>query len=384
MKIGLLGFSINDANKGCEALTYSFINILQKIYPDSNLEIKCFFCGGKFGKIVDYFTNINFSAPIVKFKDIKLSAVREMRDCDVIFDITSGDGFSDIYFKSLVLATTKVKRYVELLNIPLVLLPQTYGPFKDDKIEKLASKVIKKSKKVYSRDEMSSNYVYELTGIKPITVTDLAFSLPYSKKVLISDKVKVGVNVSGLLWNGGFTDKNQFGLKFSYARYIEQLIEILLKKGYEVHLIPHVIENDNDKLDGDVKVCKMLQKKYSEVIFAGEFKSPIEAKDYISAMDVFTGARMHSTIAAMSSGVPVVPFSYSRKFDGLYYDLHYNHLIHGREMDINTALEETIYKIENREFLKQQLNDSMKKVKSNLCIFEKSLNELLKTEMGLK
>ena len=51
---------------------------------------------------------------------------------------------------------------------------------------------------------------------------------------------------------------------------------------------------------------------------APAFLNPIDAKSYISGMDFFMGARMHSTIAAFSSGVPVVPMSYSRKFTGLF------------------------------------------------------------------
>ena len=37
-------------------------------------------------------------------------------------------------------------------------------------------------------------------------------------------------------------------------------------------------------------------------------------------MDFFMGARMHSTIAAFSSEVPVFPMAYSRKFNGLFAD----------------------------------------------------------------
>ena len=42
----------------------------------------------------------------------------------------------------------------------------------------------------------------------------------------------------------------------------EELITSLLSLGYVLHLIPHVIENDNDKLDGDVQICSELYKKY--------------------------------------------------------------------------------------------------------------------------
>jgi colanic acid/amylovoran biosynthesis protein len=43
-------------------------------------------------------------------------------------------------------------------------------------------------------------------------------------------------------------------------------------------------------------------------------------------MDFFTGARMHACIAALSSGVPVLPMAYSRKFAGLFGTLGYHHM----------------------------------------------------------
>ena len=48
------------------------------------------------------------------------------------------------------------------------------------------------------------------------------------------------------------------------------------------------------------------------------FKTAIQAKSYISNMDVFLGSRMHSTIGAISSGVATIPLSYAYKFEALY------------------------------------------------------------------
>ena len=39
------------------------------------------------------------------------------------------------------------------------------------------------------------------------------------------------------------------------------------------------------------------------------------------------GARMHACIAAFSSGVPVVPMAYSRKFEGLFGSLGYDRTV---------------------------------------------------------
>ena len=43
-------------------------------------------------------------------------------------------------------------------------------------------------------------------------------------------------------------------------------------------------------------------------------------------MDFVAAARMHAAIAAFSSGVPVVPMAYSRKFIGVFGTLGYNHV----------------------------------------------------------
>ena len=60
---------------------------------------------------------------------------------------------------------------------------------------------------------------------------------------------------------------------------------------------------------------------------APRFRTPSEAKTYIAGLDFFMGARMHACIAAFSSGVPVVPMAYSRKFAGLFGTLGYDHTV---------------------------------------------------------
>ena len=41
MKIGFLGLTFTDPNKGCEALTYTFLNMLREFYREKKLEIVC-------------------------------------------------------------------------------------------------------------------------------------------------------------------------------------------------------------------------------------------------------------------------------------------------------------------------------------------------------
>lgn len=377
MRIGLLGFPFKNANKGCEALTYSIIHILREILENEHLEIVSFNTSSN-TVLENYFPDLDFITVRAKIKDF--SCFREFRKCDFVFDATSGDGFSDIYFKNLVLRTTLMKECVILSRTPLVLMPQTYGPFEDNNIRKFAVHTIRKAYRVYSRDQKSIDFINQYAKIDVLKVTDLAFSLPFERKVFPANGVgNVGLNISGLLWKGGFEKNNQFNLTVDYHKYIEELITSLLSLGYVLHLIPHVIENDNDKLDGDVQICSELYKKYkcSNLCLAPSFTSPIEAKNYISGMDVFIGARMHSTIAAFSSNVPVIPFSYSRKFEGLYENLNYPFIIHGQKSTTEDAISQTLDWINDKDTIKNTIGKELKTVLEYQMIFKSDLCQLL-------
>lgn len=93
-------------------------------------------------------------------------------------------------------------------------------------------------------------------------------------------------------------------------------------------------------MDDDYSACVDLRSRHPGVILPEPFESASEAKSYISSLDFFSGARMHSTIGAISSGVPVVPVAYSRKFNGLYGTLGYPYLIDAKaDLTIDGALD---------------------------------------------
>lgn len=375
MRIGLLGFTFQNENKGCEALTYAVISILEELYPN-DLEIVDFtYNDENLEFIKESFKKIKFYKNVIKLKDIKFNTIKELKKCDSILDITFGDNFSDIYLPYFVKRTTRMKIISEIVNKNLIIMPQTIGPFKDEKILKMALKAIKNSKRVYTRDILSKDFVLKYLPKKDVFVTtDLALALPYEKEIMDQNKKKIGINVSGLLWNGGFIENNQFGLKVDYRNYICSLIEKIHDMNeYEIHLIPHVIDNFNMAKDGDLKICKELSEKYPYTKLAPEFNTPIEAKNYISAMNIFIGARMHATIAAFSAYVPTIPFAYSRKFEGLYKNIDYKYFIDGREETTDSAIKKTFDYIEKSDILYEDLKKSMIVVNDYLNEFKKDL-----------
>lgn len=386
IEIGSLGLSFGSGNKGCEALAYSFLEAVEKIAAKRNEKVQINFLkpipfkqilkkrsvkavkSGYFPK--NDYPHLQFNTCFFLNKSGKVVFLNNVKKCKCVFDYTDGDSFTDIYGQERFFERTRVKKAVIDKNVPLILGSQTIGPFKDTKVRQLAVEVIKKSAEVYVRDKQSFDYTLKISGREPKLTSDIAFLLPFDKKENTpKDKPKLGINPSGLLWNGGYTKDNQFGLTVNYRDYLRNVIKEL-RDSFEIHLIPHAFRADNVKTaDNDLDAVNALHKEFPETVVSPIPETPMEVKSYIASMDVFTGARMHATIGSFSAGVPVIPFSYSRKFEGLFESLSYPYVIHGKEYLTEEAVKKTVEFVTDREKLKNEMADGTFIIKkSNDCI----------------
>lgn len=370
--------AINNGNRGCVALSYTSIYLIDKILSDAGIDYTLYLPDsgweelGEYtidvaGKTIQYYNIKHLSTisprgvlkQIVKYKDY-LPSLKIYRKADFILDIGQGDSFADIYGKNRFDAINLIHKEAVRFQKPYCLLPQTIGPFKDFKIRKQAIKAITNADIVMTRDKQSYDYAKEIAPkqSKLKEYIDVAFFLPYKRMQFDKDYIHVGLNISALLWNGGYTRDNQFGLKDDYQSLVRSIISFFLKlPNVKLHLIPHVVGGERH-IENDYAVSFDLQKEFKNpnLILSPLFLSPVDAKDYISGMDFFMGARMHSTIAAFSSGVPVVPMAYSRKFNGLFIStLSYNHFVDLKTDTNDTVLAKIKEAFENRNSLKEEI-----------------------------
>ena len=386
MKVVLMGLEFFINNLGCEALSYSFVSELYEIanQMEEDLEVKTIvFADQKVPYIPG--TDIPIHCIGIHYKSLSFwkEIKKEFREAEYIFDFTMGDSFSDIYGMKRFVLDALVKTTAICSGTPYILGPQTYGPYKNRFVRNWAKWILKKASGVYTRDEQSKKVAEELSLREVVLTTDVAFALPYEKAELgANEKIKVGFNPSGLLWAGGYTMDNQFGLALDYREYCNRLCEELSKDlNYEVYLIPHVgtTSEFEDATENDSAACKKLQEKYPDMKILNEITTPMHVKGYLAAMDVFIGARMHATIGAFSSGVATIPVSYSRKFEGLYESLEYEYLIHAREDSTDEAVNKTLEYIKNYQILRQSVEKSLKIVREKQDIFRRHLlNDLKK------
>jgi len=218
------------------------------------------------------------------------------------------------------------------------MLPQTYGPFQGRIARVLARSILRRAEVVYSRDQEGLEYARQILGPtaahKARLSPDVAFVLdtrvPTDLGILPASELRaqgsilVGLNVSGLLYSGGYTRDNMFGLKADYPDLVRQIAERLLDhQGVVVLLVPHVFPAADMECESDPNACRqvfeMLRPEYPGRVFLAHGRyDQAEVKHVIGLCDFFLGSRMHACIAALSQCIPAVGMAYSRKFHGVF------------------------------------------------------------------
>jgi colanic acid/amylovoran biosynthesis protein len=374
-KIAIVWANPYNKNLGVGALAYSALSLLNDVLRENNIHAElCFFGATQTGKdsiaIGDQVIPFDsvYGMDFYSFKSVvklvlfpKRFNTRVILSYDFIFDIAEGDSFTDIYGNERFKRILNSKRFFNFLAKKQILLPQTIGPFKNKKHEEDAFKIMAKLDLVISRDRQSYDYTSKyLPTEKILESIDVAFYMPFVKSNYSNDKIHVGLNVSGLLWNGGYTKNNQFGMKTNYKELICTVIEYFSQnEKVQIHLVPHVVPLDH-AVEDDYSVSEEVKSLYPDVVLAPRFSNPIEAKGYISGLDFFTGARMHACIAAFSTGVPVFPMAYSRKFNGLFVDtLEYEWMGDCVNKNENDVLQELKMAFVQKEEMKNAIEKSL-------------------------
>jgi len=301
---------------------------------------------------------------------------------DAIWDASGGDSFTDLYGASRFAAVLLPKRIALSARRPLLLLPQTYGPFRDEQRKGQAKAVVCRARAAWARDRYSFEVLQDLLGSafdpdRHRLGVDLAFGLPAvepsgsswfgTTNWLLEHPTAVGLNVSGLLYHGGLHAQEQYGLKADYRELVEQVAIRLLEQGVpKLLLVPHVVtsvghyESDSDACEA---VLRRLAPWGGRVRVAPTTMDPTQVKWMIAQLDWFCGTRMHSAIAALSSGVPAAAIAYSDKTRGVFEtcDLE-DQVIDPRILSTADAVAAVCRSFENRRANRQRLGDRLPEV----------------------
>lgn len=334
------GFNIESSNRGTAALGYGSITFLKEkgfLGNDNELAILRVLSDCKTRRGYVEKTKINIQGGNYAFNKIYISFVEYLlamkfgvflpfgilykclNKIGLIAAVNGGDGFSDIY------GTKKFQNCIidcklsVLKDIPLVILPQTLGPFKEKENYNWAKKILRHAQKIYVRDEKFVDGLNEMSVAYELSKDLSAYMHPEKINIEIKENA-VGINVSGLAYSNNYRDlSGQFD---SYPVLIDGLINHFRDKGCPVYLIPHSYNYDKpDFADDDMEACKMAFDKLKDkagVYFIDKNLISPQIKYVISKMSFFIGTRMHANFAAIYTNTPVFGLAYSYKFAGAF------------------------------------------------------------------
>lgn len=310
--------------------------------------------------------------------------IKAVSEADLVGDIRGGDSFSDIYGLGNFLIASLPILTVIWIRGSIVLFPQTYGPYKHALARQVARYILRKASIILSRDQEGIAAVNTLIGSTDRIqfCPDVAFALdaycPDNPEIdppmpSLRPALLVGINVNGLMFYGGYTRQNMFGLKLDYPAFLHQLVTtVLMDEATHVLLIPHTFARSGDPESdpqASYEVMEMVpEAQRHRIHLVTPWYDQHQLKGLIGRCDFFIGSRMHSCIAALSQGIPTVGVAYSKKFKGVFDSVGAGDwVVDGRQADTLSAVSFVVdligHQLETRAILSHRVSQARNRLR---------------------
>jgi polysaccharide pyruvyl transferase WcaK-like protein len=419
LKLCVFGAATDTSNMGVSALCYSTLAGIARREPDAEVTVfdngkglrpatlsigdrdfEYRLCGGYNSR--RYYRRESYWNMRVSgwFHGLRNPGTTAFLNADAILDVSGGDSFCDLYGAKVFRSNVMMKQMALTHRIPLVLLPQTYGPFQDPRRRAIAQEIIRKATMAWARDRRSFEVLQGLLGrrfdsARHMGSVDLAFGLETRRpklpawflNVLDGPRRPVGLNISGLIYNDPASAKLRYGFKSDYREIVHRLLVRLLQQtDRSVILVPHVLCGP-ENVESDTAACeaaiKSLNGEYPDrVILLPALYDPSEIKWIIARTEWFCSTRMHSGIAALSSGVPTAAIAYSIKTAGVFESCNQaEHVADPRSSNLEEVIERLWWSWENRMSAKSTLSATLPSVVEKV---EQQMDKLVAMLRGLK
>ncbi|MCE5314987.1 MAG: polysaccharide pyruvyl transferase family protein [Armatimonadota bacterium] len=329
-------------NRGCEAIIRSTVNILSEIDPSLTYTASCLdvekpvdepdcrirwrpHCANSVAKFSPAWWKYRLRYGTGSWKHRMFhTQLSELKNSDCALEIGG-----DLYTLDYGTLGQFVCQDEALLSLgkPVFLWGASIGPYDaDPAIEQMMSEHLNRLNLVFARETVTASYLASIGVIGNVRlVADPAFTLkpaqpdlPPEISELLSDGA-VGLNLSSL---AGKYRKDQGD---NWAQLAADCARALLDaKIGPLLLIPHVISDmDNDHAFLSRIADEFSGERSKLAVLPGNLCAA-EYKWVISKLRIFIGARTHSTIAALSTGVPTISIGYSTKARGINQDVYGN------------------------------------------------------------
>jgi polysaccharide pyruvyl transferase WcaK-like protein len=260
-----------------------------------------------------------------------------------------------------------------------VIWAASIGPF-HPKDENKFAKELRKVDLITVREELSNEYLQKI-GVKENvrSVSDPGFLIQASSDgalhiARIKEDIIIGINMSDLISDHALNRQDYLESFTTFTK------DLLSNTNIKLVLIPHVIYHWRGW--NDLAICEALANRLNmpdRVIMLGDNHNASQTKYVISQCDYFIGARTHSTISSLSSGVPTLSIAYSQKAYGINQKMfgHTNYVIPISSLSGGVLLEKFNLLRHDRQKIVEQLIKLMPIVREEADNGGRYLAELL-------
>jgi polysaccharide pyruvyl transferase WcaK-like protein len=274
-------------------------------------------------------------------------------DIDVVLDAAGfayGDQFGIRKVKKLAKCSIQCKKF----GSKLILLPQAFGPFSSALICNEMNTVIKNADLIFARDQLSYDYLINISGEN----SKIKIAPDFTN--LVSGIVPDSFVYKGyvcIIPNYKMMEKTNRNVASRYVAFLTDCVRYIKSRKCEVFILIH----EGVK---DVEIAKQISFSVGDIPIIFE-ECPLKIKGIIGQCKAVISGRFHGLISALSQGVPALATGWSHKYKMLFDDYKYlDGLIDvlGAEQQRHSTLDNIIDEKKNKE-LRDQLIERSKVLK---------------------
>lgn len=310
---------ISFANRGAELMLHAIIEQFQQrgiaarfvVEPQGPYERRAQF--GLWQKTRAIRKRVNYLAPLQMFPRrwrTQLGLVNDS-EIDLVLD-ASGFSYGDQWPWRVAhdrLATSMRKYHKR--RVPVVLLPQAFGPFSQAKWQRQMQQIFAYADLTYARDATSFDYCRTLLNSRQHgsvrrcpDFTNLLKSQPYQEYQPAANSVCV-------IPNSKMLQKREDG--DVYVNWLVELIEAIQNDEQPVFMLLHEQQEDHD-------LAVTINARLSKAVTVVAPSDARQIKWLIGHSGWVVSSRYHGLVSALAQGVPVTATGWSHKYEQLLSD----------------------------------------------------------------
>ncbi|MBI4818290.1 MAG: polysaccharide pyruvyl transferase family protein [Deltaproteobacteria bacterium] len=327
--------SVSFQNKGDELMAIAAKEFVNEVRPDWDVAVPIWLRGAVPEDLKTHY-QLGFSwvlhaqsakegrladaiGPIASLLPARLLPPRLVRECDVraVLEIT-GFSYGDDWGRRRPKRMRKWFKAQRERRKKIVLLPKTFGPFKDSQIGTDVRRIVELADLVFARDEISFEHLRSIGAAH----SHVKVAPDYTHRVT-PRLTETALRLAGracFVPNKRMVDKTDRAVSETYVFSFARAIREAKVKGTEPFLLIH-------QKRSDLKLAEEIRRVCGFDVEIVDVEDSREIKGVVSQAAFAVSSRLHGAINALGQGVPCVVVGWSHKYPGIAKDFDATELL---------------------------------------------------------